>query len=126
MKKPCVDEDMPLMILGQDLCVLRSEPKNFFAVGSRRLVKRYTIGVGKVCDNAEKFHTFDSALYTRVKYHERALSRSSRGNYRVSGTDVCITLSVCTLDLTSCGELNFGKEQFARVISYPYLEASLL
>lgn len=105
---------------------LRSEPKNFFVVGSRWLVKRYTIGVEKVSDNAEKFHTFDCALYTPVKYHESVLSRSRRGNYRVSRSDVCITLSVCTLDLTSCGELNFGKEQFARVISYPYLEASLL
>ena len=91
-------------------------------------MKRYTIGVEKVSvsENAEKFHIFDSAFYTPVKYHENVLSRSSRENYRVSRSDVYITLSVCTLDLTSCGELNFGKEQFARVISYPYLEASLL
>lgn len=89
-------------------------------------MKRYTIGVEKVSDNAEKFHTFDCASYIPVKYQESALSRSSRGNYRVSRSDVFITLSVCTLDLTSCGELNFGKEQFSQVISYPYLEVSLV
>jgi hypothetical protein len=37
---------------------------------------------------------------------------------RLSGRDVCITLSVCKLDLTSRGVLNFGKEQLAQVISY--------
>jgi len=57
--------------------VLRSEPKNFFADGGSRLVKRYTIGVKKVSDNAEKFHTFDTASYIPVKYHESVLSRSS-------------------------------------------------
>lgn len=77
-------------------------------------MKRYTIGVEKVSESAEKFHTFDTASCIPVKYHESMLS------------DVCITPSVCTLDLTSCGELNIGKEQFAQVISYPYLEVSLL
>ena len=61
--------------------VLRSGLKNFFADAGRRLVKRYAIGVERMSDKAEKFHTFDTASsYIPVKYHESVLSRSSHEN----------------------------------------------
>jgi hypothetical protein len=46
--------------------VLRSEPKDYFADGTRRLVKHYTTGVEQMIENAAKYHTFDSALYIPI------------------------------------------------------------